>query len=333
MSESASFRVPSRGRVLVTGAAGVMGAHLVKGLLERGFAVRCLVLPNDPQRARLEPLACEIREGNVTVPGSLSGLCADVDTVYHLAAIILSRDPSLFERVNRDGTAHLVAEAKASGVRHFIYVSSASVTYPKRTPYAESKWAAEQLVLAESAFQHTLVRPTLVYDENGGQEFLLFRDYLERFPVVPFIGDGHALKRPVWAEDIMDGLLRLAGNAASYGKVYNFSGKDSISMRDFAQLILAQRGKSRPFVYVPVGLCRALAFFLELVMKRPPLTASAIAGIVNDADLDPELATLELGYQPLGVRAGFARCFPEKIPTPLGTSSSLESSMSSGNSP
>jgi len=44
-------------------------------------------------------------------------------------------------------------------------------------------------------------------------------------------------------------------------------------------------------------------------MARPPLTLSAIAGVVNDADLDPALAMRELGYAPLGVRAGFERCF------------------------
>lgn len=327
MSEAVPTVSSPRGQVLVTGAAGVMGAHLVKGLLERGYRVRCLVLPNDSQRARLEQLGCEIREGDITVRSSLSGLCVGVDTVYHLAAIILSHDPALFARVNRDGTAHLVAEAKAACVRHFIYVSSASVTYPRRTPYAESKWAAERLVAAESAFQHTIVRPTLVYDEIGGQEFLIFRDYLERFPLVPFIGAGHALKRPVWAGDVMDGLLRLVGNAESYGKLYNFSGKDSISMLDLAHLILLQRGKDRPFVHLPVALCRVLAFFMEICLKRPPLTQSAITGIVNHADLDPAQAMRELGYRPLGVREGFARCFQKTDPTPF------ERSMSQGSTP
>jgi NADH dehydrogenase len=45
-------------------------------------------------------------------------------------------------------------------------------------------------------------------------------------------------------------------------------------------------------------------------MSRPPLTSSAIAGIVNDANLDPSEAMRDLGYQPLGVREGFRRCFP-----------------------
>jgi hypothetical protein len=45
-------------------------------------------------------------------------------------------------------------------------------------------------------------------------------------------------------------------------------------------------------------------------MERPPLTSSAIAGVINDANLDPAQATLDLGYRPLGVVEGFRRCFP-----------------------
>lgn len=305
----------------------MMGARLVQGLLERGFVVRCLVLPNDPGRGGLEALGCELREGDISDASSLAGLCADVATVYHLAAIILSHDPSVFARVNRDGTLHLLNEARAAGVRHFIYVSSASVTYPRRTPYAESKWQAERMVASESSFQTTIVRPTLVYDRSGGQEFLIFERHLRRFPIVPFIGRGNALKRPVWAGDIVNGLLRLAENPVSYGKLYNFSGAESISIRELAHLILARRGADRPFLHVPVFVFRALAFLLERSMKRPPLTASAIAGIVNDADLDPELAMRELGYQPLGVYAGFEHCFPK-----VTSASPLAGALSRGSS-
>lgn len=316
MGGAVSVDQSSRGRMaLVTGAAGVMGVRLVRGLVEAAWRVRALVLPHDPLRTRLDGVGCEIREGDVGDAASLRGACDGVDTVYHLAAVIISHDPSVFARVNRNGTAHVVAEAARAGVRHFIYVSSASVTYPKRTRYADSKLEAEELVKAERSFAFTIVRPTLVYDVGGGQELLMFLDYLRRFPVVPFIGAGKALKRPVWAGDIIDGLLRLAGAPIAHGKTYNFSGGDPISMIDFARLLLRHHGETRRFVSLPVPLCRALAAVMGLVMARPPLTANAIAGIVNDADLDPALATRELGYRPISVREGLQRCFPIESPT------------------
>jgi NADH dehydrogenase len=311
---------PGAGRTaFVTGAAGVMGARLVRGLVEAGWRVRALVLPGDRLRARLDGTGCEIHEGDVADAASLRGACDGVDTVYHLAAVIISHDPTVFRRVNRDGTANVVAEAARAGVRHVIYVSSASVTYPKRTLYAESKLEAERLVEAAGT-PHTIVRPTLVYDVGGGQELLMYLDYLRRFPVVPFIGAGRALKRPVWAGDIVDGLLRLAGNPIAHGKTYNFSGPEAISIADFGRLLLRVHGERRLFVPVPVPLCRALAVVLARLMKRPPLTPNAIAGIVNDADLDPGLAMREIGYRPLALEEGIRRCFavtplPRRAPT------------------
>jgi NADH dehydrogenase len=299
-------------RVLVTGAAGVMGSRLVR-LLAPDWHVRGLVLPNDPLRARIADV-CEIVEGDLADPAALDRACAGVELVYHLAAVILSPDPTVFARVNRDGTANVVAAAARAGVRHLVYVSSASVIYPRRTLYAESKLAAEELV-KRAGIPFTIVRPTLVYDERGGQEFRLFLDYLRRFPVVPFVGPGHARKRPVFSGDVVDGLAHIAGNARAHGKTYNLSGGEAIAIGELARLMLEHHGQRKKFLHLPVPLCRAVAAGMGAFLADPPLNHYTIAGMINDADLDPREATEDLGYRPIGVRAGFARCFGQRSPT------------------
>lgn len=295
-------------QIVVSGAAGGMGLRLCEQLVREGHRVRGLVLPGDRQAGRLQALGCELREGDLSDPESLRGLCDGADVVYHLAAVILSPDPAVFTRVNRDGTAHLLREADAAEVAHFIYVSSASVVYPIRTPYAESKLQAEQRVAARRG-AYTIVRPTLVYDERGGLELDLFLSYLQRFPVVPFIGAGRARKRPVWSHDVVRGLASMAGQPVTHGKTYNLSGGESISMRELAELLLEYRATPRPIVPLPVALFRAAAQLLAATQTAPQLTHAAIAGVVNDADLHPGLMMQELGYRPIGVHEGFERCF------------------------
>jgi NADH dehydrogenase len=302
--------------VLVTGAAGEVGRRLVRRLAGDGWRVRALVLPGDPLRARLDGAGCEIVEGDIRDARSLAPAVDGADTVLHLAAVILARDPGAYDAINRQGTANLVPAAAAAGVRHFVYVSSASVVYPRLTLYGQSKLAAEKLVAAERGLAHTIVRPTLVYDAGGGQEFMLFRKYLRRFPVVPFIGPGSALKRPVYSDDVVDGLARIAGNEACFGKTYNLSGAESISLADLGKLVLELEGARRPFLHVPVPVCRALASALGRVMKDPPITPYAIAGFTNDADLDCAPAIADFGYAPRGVREGLARCIS---PPPNGS--------------
>jgi NADH dehydrogenase len=301
-------------RVLVTGAAGVLGSRLVRRLASSGWQVRGLVMPGDPLRTRIEDVA-EIVEGDLGDPEALARAAAGVELVYHLAAVILSADPTIFARVNRDGTAHVVKAALGAGVRHLVYVSSASVVYPRRTLYAQSKLEAEEIVKAATGLQHTIVRPTLVYDEAGGQEFRLFLDYLRRFPVVPFVGPGHALKRPVFSGDVVEGLALIAGNPLASGKTYNLSGGEAISIAEMARLMLRHHGIEKRFLHLPVPLCKAIASGMAAVLRDPPLNHYTISGLTNDADLDPGEAMRDLGYRPLGVHAGFARCFPQRSPT------------------
>ena len=231
-------------------------------------------------------------------------------TVYHLAAVLIAYDPNVSQRVNVTGTRNLVEGASKAGVEHFIFVSSISVVYPKTTPYSRSKRECERIVREQTAMNWTIVRPTLAYNESGGEEFRMFMNYLKRYPVVPFIGSGKALKNPVHVDDLMRGFLAIPGNPKTYGKTYGFSGGEEITIWDLAHLMLKHQGMSKPFIRLPVPLCVASAKVLEKVMKRPPLTWNVIAGITQDANPDNSEARRDLGYNPIGVREGLQRCFP-----------------------
>jgi len=287
-----------------------MGSRLVRGLLGKGHKVRALVLPDDPLVSRLEGVDCQVFEGDITDYESLVGAFDGVETVYHLAAVILARDPAVFASVNIEGTRNMLKGANEAGVRHFVYVSSASVVYPETTAYSRSKRECERWVRSYKSMKYTIVRPTLCYSEDGGLEFDLFWDYLKKFPlVVPFVGWGGALKNPVHVDDLVDGLIALAGCEKAYDKTYNFCGGEEISIGDLARLMLQYSGKRKIILPVPAPVCKAAALVLEKVMKNPPLTWNAVAGVTQDANLDRSEAERDLGYKPIGVREGFKRCF------------------------
>jgi len=298
--------------ILVSGGTGVMGSRLVHALVKSGWKVRVLTLPNDPLVSRLKGVDCDILYGDIQDAHSLKGAFNGIDTVYHLAAIIIAQDPALFTKININGTENMVKEAASAGVRHFILVSSASVVYPLETPYSRSKIECERIVKEQKAMQYSIVRPTLVYEKNGGLEFMMFMDYLMKYPVVPFIGRGRALKNPVDVNDIMKGLIALAGNEKCFNKIYNFSGGEAISIRDLGHLMLGYKGKRKLFIPIPVWICRLLAAGMEMLMKKPLLTWNVIAGITQDANLDHSSATEDIGYNPVGIREGLRKYFPDR---------------------
>ncbi|MGA7394064.1 MAG: NAD-dependent epimerase/dehydratase family protein [Terrimicrobiaceae bacterium] len=295
--------------ILVTGGLGVMGSTLVKGLVDRGFRVR--VLDNsDRFRSRLDGYDVDIRIGDITRPETLAGCFDGVETVYHLAAVLIVYDPSLFQRINVGGTRTVIDASIKAGVSHFILVSSASVTYQHTTPYSLSKRETERLIKGQSAMKWTIVRPTLAYNESGGEEFNMFLAYLKKYPFVPFIGTGRALKRPVHCDDLMKGFLAIAGNPKAYGKTYAFSGGEAIAIRDMAKLMLKHVRQERVFITIPIPICRLLAFFAERLQKKPILTWNAIAGVMQDANLDNSEARADLGFNPVSFREGLQRSYP-----------------------
>jgi nucleoside-diphosphate-sugar epimerase len=303
--------------ILVTGGAGVLGSRLVLGLRARGEKVRVVTLPGDPGAARLAEAGCEIAFADVSDAASLAGAFDGVETVFHLAAVIIAGDPEVYRRVNVGGVRHAVDGARAAGARHFVYVSSAAALHPDGSAYARSKADGEAIVRAARGMRHTIVRPTLIYDHGGGQEIMLFLAALRRFPVVPFVGRGRALKRPIFADDVVKGLVAIAGNEAAFDKTYAFSGGEAIAIWELGKLLLAAHGERRPFVPIPVPLCRLAAAVLERAVKDPPLTRYGISRIVEDAALDNSAARADLGFEPVGVREGLARCYGKSSQTPL----------------
>ncbi|MBN1577019.1 MAG: NAD(P)-dependent oxidoreductase [Chitinispirillaceae bacterium] len=299
-------------KILITGGTGMIGSALVRRLVAQGHIVRVLTLPDDQGRAAVAAKGVEVRCGDISDPQCVNGICEGIDTVLHLAAVVLSDDEHTFDRVNVTGTRYLLTDAKNCGVRHFIYVSSASVVYRRMTPYSRSKRIAERYVRG-SPVPWTIIRPTLVYGEEGGMEFDIFLKYLSSWPVVPFIGKGKAIKRPVYVGDLVDGLEQIALVDKGNGKTYNFSGGSSVAMIDFARLCLMLLGREdKMVVHVPVVVCRMLAAFMQRVMKKPLLKWNMIAGVTQDANLDPAEAIGDLGYHPLPVEKKLGECFPRK---------------------
>jgi NADH dehydrogenase len=80
-----------------------------------------------------------------------------------------------------------------------------------------------------------------------------------------------------------------------------------------AKLMLRHVGESRPFVAIPVPVCRGVAFFAERFQERPILTWNAIAGVIQDANLDHSEARNDLGYGPITFREGLQRSYPIEL--------------------
>src|SRR5690348_15434473 len=115
----------SESKTLVTGGTGFIGSAVVRRLLARGRAVRCLVEPRAP-RGNLDGLDVELVEGDVLDRAAITRALAGCDAVYHLAAIysLWVPDEKVIYDVNVEGTKNVLFAALRAGVRRVVHTSS-----------------------------------------------------------------------------------------------------------------------------------------------------------------------------------------------------------------
>ena len=116
-------------RVLVTGATGFIGPHIVQGLVDAGHHVR--VLEREPGKSSALP-SQEAVQGDMTDPASLRRAVEGQEVVVHLVAMLTGKRED-FERVMEQGTRDLVAAAKDAGVRRFVLMSALGTTSGRRS--------------------------------------------------------------------------------------------------------------------------------------------------------------------------------------------------------
>jgi nucleoside-diphosphate-sugar epimerase len=250
-------------RVLVTGATGFVGSHLVDALVARGDDV--LALARRPEQH--EALR---RAGARPVPGSLddvAGLTSalvGVHTVYHLAGLTAARNEAEFLAVNEGGTLRLLElTAVAAPSARFIYVSSQAALGPSPsgtrlaedapcrpvTSYGRSKLAGEAAVRA-SRLPWTIVRPPAVYGPRDREFLRLFR--LARWGLAPVFGTGTQEYSLVYVADLVDALVRAGTTPAAAGRTYHVAHDAVVLSRDIARAAGAALGRRTVLLPVPI---------------------------------------------------------------------------------
>jgi dihydroflavonol-4-reductase len=277
-------------RVLVTGGTGMVGSCIIQVLLARGHRVRALVRSPDKGRALL-PAACELVQGDVTAPETLAPAATGCEWVFHAAGFPEQwmRDPATFDRINAEGTANMVAAARAAGAGRFVLTSTIDVfrwrkgeTYdeaeldpePKQTPYERSKQRADQIVADAVAggLDAVFLHPSAVYgpapSDSPGTNDLLLKLWHGKVPAL--LPGGLPV---VFAPDVGEGHVRAAERAAA-GARFILSER-YYPLTDLAREMLLALGLARKVPRViPLWLARTVSAAGELKGKligRPPL--------------------------------------------------------------
>jgi nucleoside-diphosphate-sugar epimerase len=313
-------------RVLVTGATGFTGGHLVRHLRARGHQVRALV--RDPARAAGLADGIELVRGDLRDAASFPDALRDVSVVYNVAALYREAglpDDAYFE-VNARAVARLIATAAGAGVKRVVHCSTVGVhgdvgqthadedaPFAPGDVYQRSKVEGERLA-REAERQHgievVIARPTGIYGPGDRRLLKLFRGVARRRFF--YLGGGRISYHVTYVEDVAEG-LRLCGEVAqAAGRTYIIGGPDRPMLTDIVEKIAIAEGVAAPTLHLPVWPVWIAGAVCEAVCRpfgiEPPLYRRRVDFFTKSRAFDIGRARRELGFAPaVGLEDGIRR--------------------------
>lgn len=271
--EQATSTGPKLQNVMVTGATGFVGRHVVRELLARGLTPVCIVR----DREKLLGQHPEIHADRIVpITGTLrnqSALqeAADLSqAVIHLVGIIIERKlrGQTFEAVHVRGTEAVLEATLSAGITRYVHMSALGSSPDGVSEYQRTKARAEQLVV-DSGLGWTIFRPSLIHGADGEFMQLMKAFMCDLFPpVAPYFGPGTAKVQPVHVKDVAYCFAEALFRDDTIHQVYPLGGPRKYSWVGMynacrAQMHCARRWK--PIVSLPVPLAKVAA-----VLNGPP---------------------------------------------------------------
>src|SRR6266496_3457791 len=287
--------------ILITGATGYIGRHLVARLVAQSERPRCLV--RDINRAkRLLPVSkVELVTGATTSPDSLDAAVHGVDTIIHAAFLTADNKQSAgyeYEKTNVQGTANLIKAAKKAGVKRIIEISGLGTRPDKPGSYMQGRYLAEKLLKA-SGLDWTIIQPSVLFGK--GAPFIKgLTDLIRTTPVVPLIGGGKTMFQPIYVDDVVTVIVKvLEDPERTSGKTYTIGGPAYYSFSQVIDILLDTMHKTRIKAPAPTALVCVGALMMEAVLPKPPLTKAAMALFSFDNTTDLQSVKRDFGFTPV----------------------------------
>lgn len=271
-------------KVLVTGASGFIGSHIVGHLVEQGNGLRALVRPGKAKYPRiLESDGVSLFYGDMTDPASLRVATRNVDIVYHAAALLHAPHSHLMRKVNVGGVKNLLDACVQNQVERLVFISSVSVYASSQATviredaplgglsvYGQTKVEAESLIKSYAnsfGLTYNIIRPCVVYGERDRNNFTPRLLRILSRSVVPVIAGNRAHMMMVHAADVAQAVILAGTRSNAVDQTYNVTGGRPTSLHKLAKIYEELSEQQKRLVPVPIPIVYT-ALFVRWLMRN-----------------------------------------------------------------
>ncbi|MEO8662857.1 MAG: SDR family oxidoreductase [Bryobacteraceae bacterium] len=247
-------------KVLLAGATGNLGRHVLRQLGVHGHYVRALVR-RETQAADLRGFAQEIVFADLTQADTLSACCHDIDTVISAAGASVDINTSsrqTFREIDFEGNRNLLEEAIRGQIRKFVYVSALTSTETAHTAYLRAKEDFAALVM-KSGLDYQILRPT------GFFSAFAFLAGMARERSLPLIGEGTAKTNPIDDEEVATACVEAIQSEI---RELALGGPDILTRKEILDLVFHAIGREPRYQRIPAVVVKVAGAAMGLFNPR-----------------------------------------------------------------
>ena len=276
--------IDKNAKLVVTGAAGLVGQNLVVELLARGYANIVAIDKHAYNLGVLRRLHPEVRSvlADLAEPGDWIGELAGAACVIQLHAQITGKHAEPFVRNNIEATRHVLDAMHTHAVPYLVHVSSSVVVSVADDDYTHTKKAQEKLVV-ESGVRHCVLRPTLMFGWFDPKHLGWLSRFMEKSPVFPIPGDGKYMRQPLYERDFCRCIIACLEREPD-GAIFDIVGDTRIDYVDIIRTIKRMKGLRTRIVHIPCGVFLFLLKLYALFSRKPPFTADQLEALTAGDD-------------------------------------------------
>ncbi len=261
--------------VLVTGGTGFVGQAVIRRLSEAGREIRILLRPSRSSPKIPQGIPVEVAISSLQDKRGVRAALVGVESVVHLASAEAGGREVGLQAVDVEGTSVLAEAARGAKVRRLIFVSHLGAEPASAYPVLRAKALAEQHI-QRSTVAYTILRSSLAFGE-GDRFTTSMAMLLSISPLFfPLPGNGASTLQPIWVEDLATCILWSLEEPSMVGQTYEIGGPEFLTIAQVADLVKQAAGSRRWVVHASPPFVRAVAWTLQRVLPRPPVTTFSL---------------------------------------------------------
>jgi uncharacterized protein YbjT (DUF2867 family) len=289
--------------VLVTGATGFVGSHLVPALLAEGHRVRCLSRNPDRASTRL-PAAAEIVRGDVHDAVSLAVALDEMDTAYYLVHSMESSEFD-FEERDRDAARQFALEAERAGIKRIVFLGGLGDEASQLSAHLRSRQEVGEL-LRSGPTPVTEFRAGLIIGP-GSASYVMLQQLVERLPVMITPQWVETRTQPIAINDAVRYLVEALNDESVIDAIYEIGGPEVMTYRSMMMRYARARRLKRIMLPVPVLTPRLSSYWVDVITDvSAAIARPLIEGLRSEMIVRSDAATRRFGPPRLGFEQALA---------------------------